>query len=112
MATIGIDDFAIIETKDAILIAPRNRTQDVKKIVELLRKNDDERAELHTTVHRPWGSYTRLEDGKFYTIKRITVPPKKRLSLQLHHHRSEHWVVVNRDGTSDRRWKSIFLTER
>lgn len=94
VATIGVNDFAIIETDDAILIAPRNRTQDVKKIVELLRANNDERAEFHTTVHRPWGSYTRLEDGKFYTIKRISVPPQKRLSLQMHHHRSEHWVVV------------------
>lgn len=94
VATIGVDDFAIIETKDVILVSPRNRTQDVKKIVELLRINNDKRTELHTTVHRPWGSYTRLEDGKFHTIKRITVPPQKRLSLQMHYHRSEHWVVV------------------
>jgi len=95
IATIGVNDFAIIETKDVILIAPRDRSQDVKKIVEHLRKTGDTRAEFHTTVHRPWGSYTRLEDGKSYTIKRITVPPKKRLSLQLHHHRSEHWIVVS-----------------
>lgn len=95
IATIGVHDFAVIETKDVILIAPRDRSQDVKKIVAQLRQNGDTRAEIHTTVHRPWGSYTRLEDGKSYTIKRITVPPKKRLSLQLHHHRSEHWIVVS-----------------
>jgi mannose-1-phosphate guanylyltransferase/mannose-6-phosphate isomerase len=94
VTTIGVNDFAIIETKDAILIAPRSRAQEVKKIVEHLRGRQDERAEVHTTVHRPWGSYSRLEDGQFYSIKRITVPPQKRLSLQMHHHRSEHWVVV------------------
>jgi mannose-1-phosphate guanylyltransferase/mannose-6-phosphate isomerase len=95
VTTIGVNDFAIIETKDAILFAPRNRAHDVKKIVEHLREKDDERAEVHTTVHRPWGSYSRLEDGQFYSIKRITVPPQKRLSLQMHHHRTEHWVVVS-----------------
>jgi mannose-1-phosphate guanylyltransferase/mannose-6-phosphate isomerase len=94
ITTIGVNDFAIIETKDAILIAPRDRAQEVKKIVEYLREHGDERAEIHTTVHRPWGSFTNLEDGQFYAIKRITVPPQKRLSLQMHHHRSEHWVVV------------------
>ena len=94
VTTIGVNDFAIIETKDAILITPRHRAHEVKKIVEHLREKDDERAEVHTTVHRPWGSYSRLEDGQFYSIKRITVPPQKRLSLQKHHHRSEHWVVV------------------
>ena len=95
ITTIGVNDFAIIETKDVILITPRDRSQDVRKIVAQLRQNGDSRAELHTTVHRPWGSYTRLEDGHNYTIKRITVPPKKRLSLQMHHHRSEHWIVVS-----------------
>jgi len=94
VTTIGVNDFAIIETKDAILIAPRNRAQEVKKIVEFMREHGDERAEVHTTVHRPWGSFTKLEDGQYYSIKRITVPPQKRLSLQMHHHRSEHWVVV------------------
>ena len=94
VTTIGVNDFAIIETKDAILITPRDRAHEVKKIVEYMREHDDERAEIHTTVHRPWGSFTRLEDGQFYNIKRITVPPQKRLSLQMHHHRSEHWVVV------------------
>jgi len=109
VTTIGVNDFAVIETDDAILIAPRNRTQDVKKIVELLRVNKDTRAELHTTVHRPWGSYTRLEDGKFYTIKRISVPPQKRLSLQMHHHRSEHWVVVTGTAQVTIEGKEFFL---
>jgi len=95
IATIGVNDCAVIETKDVILVTPRNRSQDVRKVVEQMRKNKDQRAEFHTTVHRPWGSYTNLEDGRSYRIKRITVPPKKRLSLQLHHHRSEHWIVVS-----------------
>jgi mannose-1-phosphate guanylyltransferase / mannose-6-phosphate isomerase len=104
-----VNDFVIIETDDVILVAPRDRTQDVKKIVEDLRKMNDQRAVLHTTVHRPWGSYTRLEDGQFYTIKRITVPAKKRLSLQLHHHRSEHWVVVTGTAKVTVEGKDFFL---
>jgi len=94
VTTIGVNDFAIIETKDAILITPRDRAQEVKKIVQYMREHEDERAEIHTTVHRPWGSFTNLEDAQHYNIKRITVPPQKRLSLQMHHHRSEHWVAV------------------
>jgi mannose-1-phosphate guanylyltransferase/mannose-6-phosphate isomerase len=63
--------------------------------VEVLRERKDPRADTPLTEHRPWGSFTRLEDGHHYRIKRITVPPGRRLSLQMHHHRSEHWVVVN-----------------
>lgn len=95
VSTIGVSNFAIIETRDAILVTPRDRAQDVKEIVDLLRGSGDGRVEVHMTVHRPWGSYTRLDDGQFYAVKRITVPPHKRLSLQMHHHRSEHWVVVS-----------------
>jgi mannose-1-phosphate guanylyltransferase/mannose-6-phosphate isomerase len=94
IATVGVEDMAIVETKDAVLIAPRSEAQRVGEIVKVLRQRGDERAELHTTVHRPWGSYTNLEEGERYKIKRVTVPPDKRLSLQMHHHRSEHWVVV------------------
>lgn len=95
VTTIGLHGFAVIETKDAILITPRDRAHEVKKIVEHLREQDDERAEIHTTVHRPWGSYSRLEDNTSYSIKRITVAPGRRLSLQKHRSRSEHWVVVS-----------------
>ena len=64
------------------------------EIAKALHEKGDARAAFHTEVHRPWGSYTNLEEGRAYRIKRVTVPPKRRLSLQMHHHRSEHWVVV------------------
>ena len=94
VATVGVENLAIIETKDAILVADRSEAQSVGEIVKVLRERGDARAAFHTEVHRPWGSYTTLEEGRAYKIKRVTVPPKRRLSLQMHHHRSEHWVVV------------------
>jgi len=93
--TIGVQDTAIIDTGDIIFIAPRERTEEAKRAVEILKERGDPRADSHMTEHRPWGSFTRLEDGPSYRIKRITVPSKRRLSLQMHHHRSEHWVVVH-----------------
>ena len=94
VATIGVHDMAVIDTKDALLICPREESQNVGQVVQALREAGDERAHVHTTVYRPWGSYTCLETEERYKIKRISVPPQKRLSLQMHHHRSEHWVVV------------------
>jgi mannose-1-phosphate guanylyltransferase/mannose-6-phosphate isomerase len=94
VATVGVHDLAIVETKDAILVAARDEAQRVGEIAKALREKGDSRALFHTRVHRPWGSYTNLEEGRSYKIKRVTVPPKRRLSLQMHHHRSEHWVVV------------------
>lgn len=94
IATIGVSDMAIIDTRDALLVCPLDRSQEVGGIVDQLKDAGDERADVHLTVYRPWGSYTGLEQGERYKIKRITVPPGKRLSLQMHHHRSEHWVVV------------------
>ena len=94
VATVGVHEIAIVETKDAILVAARDEAQRVGEIVKALRDKGDTRALFHTQVHRPWGSYTNLEEGRSYKIKRVTVPPKRRLSLQMHHHRSEHWVVV------------------
>ncbi|HOD85947.1 MAG TPA: mannose-1-phosphate guanylyltransferase/mannose-6-phosphate isomerase [Methanoculleus sp.] len=94
VVTVGVHEIAIVETKDAILVAARDEAQRVGEIVKALRDKGDTRALFHTQVHRPWGSYTNLEEGRSYKIKRVTVPPKRRLSLQMHHHRSEHWVVV------------------
>lgn len=94
IATVGVHNLAIVETKDAILVANRDEAQRVGEIAKALREKGDSRALFHTQVHRPWGSYTNLEEGRAYKIKRVTVPPKRRLSLQMHHHRSEHWVVV------------------
>ncbi len=94
VATVGVHNLAIVETKDAILVAARDEAQRVGEIAKTLREKGDTRALFHMRVHRPWGSYTNLEEGRSYKIKRVTVPPKRRLSLQMHHHRSEHWVVV------------------
>lgn len=95
VALIDVDGLNIIDTPDALLIASRGSSQKIKKVVEMVKEVDQERAESHVTTHRPWGSYTILEKSEGYKIKRIVVRPKKRLSLQKHVKRSEHWVVVN-----------------
>ncbi len=93
-ATIGIQDTLIIDTDDALLIANRGESQKVKAIQRELAERGDERAIVHRTARRPWGCYTVLEDGTQYKIKRLVVDPGKKLSLQRHERRSEHWVVV------------------
>ncbi len=94
VATIGLTDMIVVDTEDATLICPKSRTQDVKKMVEILKQQKAPEHFEHLTVHRPWGSYTVLEEDDSYKVKRVTVNPGGRLSLQLHHKRSEHWVVV------------------
>ena len=94
VATVGMEDTLVVETADAILVAPMSRSQDVKKVVTRLKKERRKEFSLHTTVYRPWGSYTVLEEQPRFQIKRITVTPGAKLSLQMHHHRHEHWVVV------------------
>lgn len=98
VASIGINDLTIIDTPDAMLITHRDRTQDVRQIVQALKASAHESYATHRTVIRPWGSYTVLEEGPCFKIKRIVVKPGASLSLQKHEHRSEHWVVV--DGTA------------
>ncbi|PID72879.1 MAG: mannose-1-phosphate guanylyltransferase/mannose-6-phosphate isomerase, partial [Desulfobacterales bacterium] len=95
VASVGMEDTLVVETADAVLVAPLSRSQDVKKIVSRLKKEKRDEYSVHTTVYRPWGSYTVLEEQPRFQIKRITVNPGAKLSLQLHHHRSEHWVVVS-----------------
>lgn len=94
VAAVGLEDTIVVETADAVLVAPIARSQDVKKIVTRLRQQGRDESQIHRTVYRPWGSYTTLEVGERFQIKRITVNPGARLSLQMHHHRHEHWVVV------------------
>lgn len=94
VATVGMEDTLVVETADALLVAPLSRSQDVKKVVARLKKQQRKEFSLHTTVYRPWGSYTVLEEQPRFQIKRITVTPGAKLSLQMHHHRHEHWVVV------------------
>jgi mannose-1-phosphate guanylyltransferase/mannose-6-phosphate isomerase len=95
VAALGVRNLLVVDTPDALLIADRDRAQDVKSIVQQLKASGHECARLHRTVHRPWGTYTVLEEGPRFKIKRIVVKPGASLSLQYHHRRSEHWVVVS-----------------
>lgn len=94
VATIGLKDMVVVDTPDATLVCPKDRAQDVKGMVNILKEHGAPEHLEHRTVKRPWGSYTVLEEGKGYKVKRIEVEPGKRLSLQWHRHRSEHWVVI------------------
>lgn len=99
IATIDIEDMVIVDTGDALLISKKGSTQKVKEVVGELKKRDTQLHNIHLTAHRPWGTYTVLEDNPGYKIKRIVVKPGKRLSLQKHVHRSEHWIVVSGTAT-------------
>jgi len=96
---IGVSDLIVVDTVDALLVCNSQKTEQVKHLVNRYNAKNDPVTKFHRQVHRPWGSYTILEDGATYKIKRVTVKPNERLSLQLHHHRSEHWVVVS--GTAE-----------
>jgi mannose-1-phosphate guanylyltransferase / mannose-6-phosphate isomerase len=95
VGAIGVKDLIVIDTPDALLVANRDSTQDVKQLFSQLKAAGHEAHRLHRTVHRPWGTYSVLEEGPNFKIKRIEVKPGASLSLQLHHHRCEHWIVVN-----------------
>jgi mannose-1-phosphate guanylyltransferase/mannose-6-phosphate isomerase len=95
VAAIGVDDLVIVETPDAVLVANRARAQDVKKVVEHLKANGRTEHEFHTRVYRPWGWYEGIDAGERFQVKRIMVKPGEKLSLQMHHHRAEHWIVVS-----------------
>ena len=93
MGAVGLDNLIIVDTHDALLVVDKNQTQDVKKIFTKLKLQEHGAHKLHRTAHRPWGTYTVLEEGVNFKIKRLEVKPGGCLSLQMHHHRSEHWVV-------------------
>ncbi|MCL6473014.1 MAG: mannose-1-phosphate guanylyltransferase/mannose-6-phosphate isomerase [Firmicutes bacterium] len=95
VATLGLEDMIVVDTHDATLICPKDRAQDVRKVVDVLKAKNANEYLVHRTMHRPWGSYTLLERGPGFKIKIIEVKPGARLSLQMHHHRSEHWVVIS-----------------
>ncbi|OLL31393.1 mannose-1-phosphate guanylyltransferase/mannose-6-phosphate isomerase [Burkholderia sp. SRS-W-2-2016] len=94
IACVGTEDLVVVETADAILVADRSRVQDVKKIVARIRAEGGGEAASHRKVHRPWGNYDSVDSGERFQVKRIVVKPGARLSLQMHHHRAEHWIVV------------------
>lgn len=104
---IGIQSLAIIETRDALLIAQKGRTQEIKDIITKLQGS--QLLQVHPLVHRPWGSYEVLEESQFYKIKRIIVKPQKRLSLQKHFHRNEHWIVVSGSACVNVGDRELFL---
>lgn len=95
VAAVGVEDLIIVDTDDAILVTKPEHVQDVKLVVQQLKTDKHDAYRLHRTVSRPWGTYTVLEDGHNFKIKRIEVKPGAALSMQMHHHRSEHWVVVH-----------------
>ncbi|HUO79672.1 MAG TPA: mannose-1-phosphate guanylyltransferase/mannose-6-phosphate isomerase [Steroidobacteraceae bacterium] len=95
VATVGLRDHVVVETKDAVLVAPRERVQDVKNLVARLKQQGRSEPALHREVFRPWGSYDSVDAGARFQVKRLTVKPGATLSLQMHHHRAEHWIVVS-----------------
>ncbi len=99
VSLVGVHNLVVIETADAILVADKSRGQDVKKIVDSLKTQKREEQNLHRKVYRPWGWYDSIDGGERFKVKRILVNPKASLSLQMHHHRAEHWVVVS--GTAE-----------
>ena len=94
VATVGVSDLVIVETQDAVLVADKNKSQEVKQIVERLKLEQREEENFHRIVYRPWGSFDSVDAGEGYKVKRISVKPGARLSKQMHHYRAEHWVVV------------------
>jgi mannose-1-phosphate guanylyltransferase / mannose-6-phosphate isomerase len=108
VAAVGLKDHVVIETKDAVFVAPKNKVQDVKKLVAKLKAEGRYEHSLHREVHRPWGSYDSVENGDRYQVKRLSVKPGASMSLQMHHHRAEHWIVVS--GTARiTRGEEVFL---
>ena len=95
VAAVGVEDLVVVATTDAVLVAHRDATQDVKRVVDELEKAGREQHVQHRKVYRPWGSYESIDTGERFQVKRIVVNPGAKLSLQMHHHRAEHWVVVS-----------------
>jgi mannose-1-phosphate guanylyltransferase/mannose-6-phosphate isomerase len=111
VALIGVTDLIVVTTKDATLVADRNQVQSVKTVVEKLRAMGCSEAIIHREVSRPWGKYDSIDRGGRFQVKRITVNPGQRLSLQMHHHRAEHWIVVRGTAEVVCGEKRILLTE-
>ncbi len=111
ITTVGLDSVVIVETKDAILVASKDKVQDVKKIVEKLKLEHRSEYKSHREVFRPWGKFDSIDVGERYQVKRITVNPGAKLSLQMHHHRAEHWVVVSGTAKVTNGDKTLLVTE-
>lgn len=99
VATVGLENVVVVQTKDAVLVAAKDKVQDVKAIVQQLKSAGRTEHKIHREVYRPWGKYDSIDSGQRYQVKRITVKPGEKLSIQMHHHRAEHWIVVS--GTAN-----------
>lgn len=111
VAAVGVTDIVIVETKDAVLVTQKSHVQDVKKIVEQLKSIKRHEHANHREVYRPWGAYDCIDNGARYQVKRITVNPGAKLSVQLHHHRAEHWIVVSGTARVTNGEKTYLVTE-
>jgi mannose-1-phosphate guanylyltransferase len=111
IALVGVNDLVIVDTKDALMVAHKDKVQDAKIIVDTLKANSRSEWELHREVYRPWGKYDSIDKGDKYQVKRITVKPGAKLSVQMHHHRSEHWVVVSGTAKVTNGDKTFLLSE-
>ena len=111
VTAVGMDDHIIVETKDAILVAPKDRVQDVKELVGMLKKAGRSESAWHREVYRPWGSYDSVDHGERFHVKRLSLKPGAMLSLQMHHHRAEHWIVVQGTARITCAEKTFLLSE-
>lgn len=111
LACVGVHDLVVIETPDAVLVAHKDHTQDVKKIAERLKREARGEAHSHRKVHRPWGWYDGIDSGERFQVKRIVVKPGATLSLQMHHHRAEHWIVVRGTARVTRGDETLLVSE-
>ncbi|WP_426370160.1 mannose-1-phosphate guanylyltransferase/mannose-6-phosphate isomerase [Pseudocolwellia sp. HL-MZ7] len=111
VTTVGVKDLVVINTKDAVLVAHKDEAQHVKTIVNKLKENGRSEPSVHREVYRPWGKYDSVDNGERFQVKRITVKPGAKLSVQMHHHRAEHWVVVSGTAIVQKGEEEIFLTE-
>ena len=111
IATVGVDNLVIIDTPDAVLVANKDKVQEVKKIVEQLKADKRSEAVLHREAYRPWGKYDCIDIGERFQVKRITVKPGAKLSVQMHHHRAEHWIIVSGTAKVTIDENTVLLTE-
>lgn len=111
IAAVGLKDIVVVETPDAILVANRDQVQDVKQVVEWIKSEGRDEHISHRCVYRPWGKFDSIDRGERYQVKRITVDPGETLSLQMHHHRAEHWIVVSGTANVTRGEETFIVTE-
>jgi mannose-1-phosphate guanylyltransferase/mannose-6-phosphate isomerase len=111
VAAVGVDDLIVVETPDAVLVVAKDRAQDVKAVIQYLQREQRNELSHHQRSHRPWGDFECIDEGRRYKVKRLTVKPGQSLSLQMHHHRAEHWIVVSGTAQVTNGDKVYLLTE-